>query len=232
MISRERILQAAAEVYAQHGFRGATTRRIAESAGVNEITLFRQFGSKEALIGEVLRVHGGPEGVVPPLPETPSNPRAELTEWCTSHLEFLRARRSFIRKTMSEMEERPEAGPCATRPNMSAGVDLKRYIRGLHVGGFVPGDCKSAEAMSLAHAAGAMLMAALFGDAMGRDVMPDLYPEPAGGAAALYVLLFLRALGVPVTDARDAAPTPTRGRGRSTAASAKPHHPSTSNARK
>jgi len=50
MESRERILAAAARVYAEHGFRGATTRRIAEEAGVNEITIFRQFGSKAALI--------------------------------------------------------------------------------------------------------------------------------------------------------------------------------------
>ena len=43
---RDRILEAAALVYAETGFRGATTRRIAERAGVNEITLFRHFGSK------------------------------------------------------------------------------------------------------------------------------------------------------------------------------------------
>jgi hypothetical protein len=46
-----------------------------------------------------------------------------------------------------------------------------------------------------AHAAGAMLMAALFGDAMGRDMMPDLYPQPPERAAALYVRVFLRAIG-------------------------------------
>src|SRR6185437_17057975 len=44
---RERLLGAAAQVYAEAGYRGATTRRIAHEAGVSEITLFRQFGSKE-----------------------------------------------------------------------------------------------------------------------------------------------------------------------------------------
>ena len=36
-------------------------------------------------------------------------------------------------------------------------------------------------------------MAALFSDAMGRDMMPELFP-PAERAAALYVRLFLRAV--------------------------------------
>ena len=54
MISRERILEAAGRVYAKHGFRGATTRLIAMEAEVNEVTLFRTFGSKSALLDAVL----------------------------------------------------------------------------------------------------------------------------------------------------------------------------------
>ena len=46
---QNRILAAAARVYAQYGFRGATTRLIANEAGVNEVTLFRTFGSKAEL---------------------------------------------------------------------------------------------------------------------------------------------------------------------------------------
>src|SRR4051812_30414992 len=99
MVSRERIIAAAAAVYAAHGFRGATTRRIAEAAGVNEITIFRQFGSKEALINEALtQLSADPHGL-PLLPEAPVDPQAELTSWCEAHLGFLRANRSLIRKT-------------------------------------------------------------------------------------------------------------------------------------
>ena len=51
---REQLLEAAVKVFANAGFRGATTRRIAQEAGVNEVTLFRQFGSKEGLIVEAV----------------------------------------------------------------------------------------------------------------------------------------------------------------------------------
>ena len=52
--SRDRIIRAAVDVFAEAGYRGATTRRIAQQAGVNEVTLFRHFGSKEELIEEAL----------------------------------------------------------------------------------------------------------------------------------------------------------------------------------
>lgn len=48
--TRSRILAATRELMAKKGRRGTTTREIAELAGVNEATLFRHFGSKDAII--------------------------------------------------------------------------------------------------------------------------------------------------------------------------------------
>ena len=53
--TRSRIINAAREVIARKGKRGATTREIADVAGVNEATLFRHFGTKESLIVAVAR---------------------------------------------------------------------------------------------------------------------------------------------------------------------------------
>jgi AcrR family transcriptional regulator len=48
--TRQRILLAAKQLFAEVGYSLATTRLIAEAAGVNEVTLFRHFGSKKALL--------------------------------------------------------------------------------------------------------------------------------------------------------------------------------------
>jgi AcrR family transcriptional regulator len=45
-----RILSAAATLFARHGYVGTTTSAIADEAGVNEVTLFRRFGTKEGLL--------------------------------------------------------------------------------------------------------------------------------------------------------------------------------------
>jgi AcrR family transcriptional regulator len=52
--ARERILAAAAEVFAREGLTAATTREIAAVGGVNEVTLFRLFHTKLNLFSAVL----------------------------------------------------------------------------------------------------------------------------------------------------------------------------------
>jgi len=188
MNRRDELLAAAAGVFAQHGFRGSTTRRIADAAGVNEITIFRQFGSKEALLREAMGFMTQSVGLAT-LPEVPVNPEAELTGWSESFIQHLRLRSSIIRKTMSEIEERPDMSECASYVPRQASNDLCLYLTALQREGIatVPFDPKTAAAM---------LMGAIFADAMGRDMMPDVYPQPAANAGEMYTSLLLRAIGV------------------------------------
>ncbi len=46
----ERIVTAAAELFAERGYAATTTKAIAEHAGVNEVTLFRIFGNKAGIL--------------------------------------------------------------------------------------------------------------------------------------------------------------------------------------
>ena len=51
---RNQILEAAARVFAERGFHRATTREIAETAGVSEGTIYNYFGGKEDLLVAIM----------------------------------------------------------------------------------------------------------------------------------------------------------------------------------
>src|ERR1700756_735384 len=104
---RQRILDAARRVYAQHGFRGATTRLIATEAGVNEVTLFRTFGSKSTLF-ECMMEWQAVEPPMPRLPDHPVDPAVEMTAWCATVLRHMREHRAMLRKSFGELEDRPD----------------------------------------------------------------------------------------------------------------------------
>jgi len=188
MTVRDQLLDAAARLYAEAGYRGATTRRIAGQAGVNEVTLFRHFGSKDALMREAI-ARAGLSAVTEPLPQTPRDPFREVRDWAKAHIAELRERRSLIRTCMGEIEEHPGI---FSEPNSSPAVAakaLRHYLRRLREAGL-------AKAQFDETAASAMLMGALFADAMGRDIMPDLYRNEPEQALDEYVRLFLRSIGV------------------------------------
>ncbi len=184
--TRQQLIDAAGRVYAEVGFRGATTRRIAEEAGVNEVTLFRLFGTKAALIEEAVRAHSR-AALAEALPEVPKDPEKELTKWAETDHAFMMECRGMIRTTMAELNERPEcAGPTSEHPVESFN-ELTGYLERLAAHRFIP-SAKDAKP------AAAMLMGSLFADAMGRDMMPTMFP-PVERAPAIYVRLLLRALG-------------------------------------
>ena len=167
---KDQLLEAALQVYAESGYHGATTRRIAAAAGVNEVTLFRHFGSKDALLREAL-VLCHAQGIVP-LPDTPQDPLQELTDWSRSQLQHLHERAALIRTCLGEFAERPDL----VRPEINCPVEATRalvvYLERLRERGL-------AGESTDPRAAAAMLLGTLFADAIGRDLVPDMYAVPA-----------------------------------------------------
>jgi AcrR family transcriptional regulator len=58
--TKQKIIQAASALFAEKGFAGTTTRSIAELAEVNEVTIFRHFGTKDNLAKTIMDQYGGP----------------------------------------------------------------------------------------------------------------------------------------------------------------------------
>jgi AcrR family transcriptional regulator len=205
MVSRERILEAASRVYAKHGFRGATTRLIAIEAGVNEVTLFRTFGSKSALLEAVLAQHSKP-GCGPAFPDEPTDPLAELTEFVAFSLDAVRRMRPLLLHTMGEVDERPQSAEFACRGRHDLHDTITAYLRKLQARGMAAPDID-------VDVAAVMLTAVVMSDAMARHFVPDVYP-PLDEAAERYVRSFLPVIGVRAPDgavqARAAfSPTPS-----------------------
>lgn len=188
--TRQHVLEAAVRVYSEAGFRGATTRRIAEEAGVNEVTLFRLFGSKSALIAEAVQSHAHAQGR-PNLPETPVDPQAELTAWASKHHAFMLAYSGMIRTALAEMHERPECAGATMEQPAQTHAELCAYVDRLAAHRFIPSAAD-------AKAAAAMLQGSIFADAMGREMMPAEMLMPADQIPANYVRLFLRSLGATI----------------------------------
>ena len=184
---REKIIEAATRLYCEAGFRGTTTRRIATEAGVNEVTVFRHFGSKETLLREA--VCRGWSGVCYPLlPMPPENPAEELSAWAGQYTDGMREAASFIRVRMAEFEEHREMIPPGGSPPARATGMLAEYVEGMKAAGLARPDVNAQTAAS-------MLVGSLFADALIRDGMPDMYRNQPDESVAEYVRLFLRAIG-------------------------------------
>jgi len=202
MLNRERILAAAARIYASSGFRGATTRRIAEEAGVNEVTLFRLFGSKAALLSEAMRnrefidPHFGP-------PDESLTPLAQLTKSITLVTANLNKHRDLIRQGMAELLEHPELSTELCSEKRTAFARFVDYARDLvkREGNDPNVDVRTAASM---------LFSAVFQDVMSREMSPETFP-PVNQAAVRYAKVFLRSIGV-ASDGRRATPRRRRRR--------------------
>lgn len=209
--NRSRIIEAAARVYAAHGYRGATTRRIAEEAGVNEVTLFRQFGSKSALLDAMVEASLDLRFVA--LPPVPADPEAELTLWVAVQMADIASKRDLLRQVMREVSEHPDHATCAGKGPAAAAEQLRDYVIQLRRIGWLDTDPHT-EATAAEVASGVtMLMAAFFVDGMDREMMPQLFATPAHEAPRAYVRVFLRGIGMrsapqPSSEAAPDRPTP------------------------
>jgi AcrR family transcriptional regulator len=182
--TRHRLIEVTARLFAEAGYHGTTTRRIAQEAALNEVTVFRHFGSKDALIREALRMVARERR--PMLDTTASDPLAELNRWALACFTHFYEHRNLIRRMMGEMVERPEIAPGLCEDTNEEFFQLLRFLEALKKRGQVREDVRS-------EAAAGMLIGALLSNALWRDLLPDMPPPEEN--VRLYVELMLRAVG-------------------------------------
>jgi AcrR family transcriptional regulator len=107
--TRDRLLDAAAEVFARDGLAAATTREIARVAGVNEVTLFRLFTNKQNLIAAVLeRVFALPAGQNAAAADQPASAARIIQEYAENYHARLSKNFALVRVMIAEIQHHEE----------------------------------------------------------------------------------------------------------------------------
>jgi AcrR family transcriptional regulator len=128
--TRERILQAAAQVFSEKGYAGATTRAITAEAGVNEVTLFRHFGNKKNLMLAVINRFSALPGLEAALEgQFTGDYRQDLLRIGTHFLAVMDRRRKAILMTMCEAQRQPELREVIAQPPARQRQMLGKYLR-------------------------------------------------------------------------------------------------------
>lgn len=187
---RERLLHAAHEVFAAEGFRGATTRRIAEQAGVNEVTLFRHFASKEALLGAAIESESmaAIERLKAfDLPAEPKDPQAELTRYLAGVLAGFSASNRAVRTSLAEWGHHPEFNPHLRGPSEHIADAVEQYVRAAQERGLMRADVP-------APVAAQVLLATVFSHGLQHEMAPERFPLGLHESVSAYVGIVLTGL--------------------------------------
>lgn len=104
-----RIMEAAIDLVGEHGYKGATTRLIAERSNVNEVTIFRKFGSKQNLLDKAITYV---QTQIAEIIQSRSiafggDSRQDLTNMLLSLMELLTSKRETVAAILFEANREP-----------------------------------------------------------------------------------------------------------------------------
>ncbi|HTV73600.1 MAG TPA: TetR/AcrR family transcriptional regulator [Candidatus Acidoferrales bacterium] len=180
--TRQRILAATREVFAQKGSRGTTTREVAERAEVNEATLFRHFGTKQQLLQTMLdHFCSNSEDDVSFIARLQGPIEEQLRQICRMGITRITERRDLICVSLAEESLNPESSLQAWDGPKLAQRKLADYMRTRVEAGDLSGD-----ADGLAR----ILMSFMFAYVVSRRIWPSQLNEP-DEAIELFVQTFL-----------------------------------------
>ena len=183
--TRERILTAAREVIGRKGKRGATTREIAEVAGVNEATLFRHFGTKEALLVACAQHFCGYMQLADVAAQRTGNVADDLLVIARLMFERFESLQDMIRWSLVEQEyDNDIFAETAWRPQLAILAVITEFMKR----GIAAGELRG-EPQKLAM----VFLGLVFMHALGRKKFPDslLHSGEPDDALRYYIDVFL-----------------------------------------
>jgi AcrR family transcriptional regulator len=137
--TRERILSAARQLMAQKGYKGATTRKISELAGVNEVTIFRHFKNKERILVELLEDLTDVRSLLEKsLQADFSSLKELLIQYARAYYGMLVDRKEILMICMIEADNNPDVIRLFSRVPMTAVDVLHEKLQELHAQGQLP----------------------------------------------------------------------------------------------
>lgn len=137
--TRERILSAARQLMAQKGYKGATTRKISELAGVNEVTVFRHFKTKVAILEELLNdILDVREQLEQGLEGDYANIKELLVGYAKTYYYMLVERKEILMICMIEADNHPEVVKLFSSLPMTAVEVLCNKLKEFQEQGYLP----------------------------------------------------------------------------------------------
>ncbi len=126
--TRTHILEAAAQLFTRDGYARTTTRALAISANVNEVTLFRLFENKEKIFAAVIEKYGGPSIGNDLETHFTGDYRKDLLNFGRTIMHLLIERRDFIRMMLCEANHFPEMASVLESNPIALRKTLANYL--------------------------------------------------------------------------------------------------------
>lgn len=123
--TRDKILNAALELFAEKGFSASTTKEIARRARVNEVTIFRQFRSKRALFSAVVAERSP---MLPITERVSTDPRGSVDDLLLGNvrtvLKMLRSNKHLFYIMMGDAWRQPKIRAIAYNESIKKGFEF------------------------------------------------------------------------------------------------------------
>jgi AcrR family transcriptional regulator len=180
--TRLRLLAATRSLLAHNGRRGTTTREIADQAGVNEATLFRHFGSKDALVDACVEYYCRTVELEELLASLDGDLERDLQRIASAVMQRMESVRDLIVMSLAEEDRDGSVGEAAWRAPTAIKKIVAEYMAKRIAAGELRGN-----PLFLAR----FFMGMVFSYVMGRKRFPEEYAAEPAQVVEFQVGMFL-----------------------------------------